>query len=295
MNALLAFDQLVTLAPRLGITDAPCPLCSHMHNPRRRVLRIWRERGDFAGFACARCGEKGLARSGDNSARPSLERLAKIRSEAARRQAAEQAASLRKARWLLSASIPITPATPPSIYLREARHYSGDIPFTLRYLRPREPKHHHAMIAAIGMAQEPEPGVLAIGGEAVMGVHLTLLKPDGSDKAELETPKLIIGQGSTGFPICLAPPKDLLGLAISEGIEDALSIHEATGLGAWAAGCASRMPPLAERVPAWVDCVTVVADTDVAGQKFAAQLHTDVVERRINSDLVTLSALGAAA
>ena len=44
---------------------------------------------------------------------------------------------------------------------------------------------------------------------------------------------------STGAPIVLAPLTDALGLAITEGIEDALSVHEATGLGVWAAGSAS--------------------------------------------------------
>ena len=47
----------------------------------------------------------------------------------------------------------------------------------------------------------------------------------------------------------LAPMNDLLGLAITEGVEDALSIHAATGLGAWAAGAASRLPALADAVP----------------------------------------------
>ena len=44
---------------------------------------------------------------------------------------------------------------------------------------------------------------------------------------------------SSGSPIVLAPANDLLGLVISEGIEDALSLHEASGCGAWAAGSAS--------------------------------------------------------
>ena len=38
-----------------------------------------------------------------------------------------------------------------------------------------------------------------------------------------------------------------MGLGIAEGFEDALSIHQATGLGAWASGGASFMPKLALR------------------------------------------------
>src|SRR5215211_3115819 len=77
MTAALRFAQLAVLAPSLGVADVPCPLCSVLHNPGRRVLRIWREREDFIGFACARCGEKGWAGSADKAAAaPSPERLA---------------------------------------------------------------------------------------------------------------------------------------------------------------------------------------------------------------------------
>ena len=93
------------------------------------------------------------------------------------------------------------------------------------------------------------------------------LKPDGSGKADIEPNKIIIGKGALGSPIVLAPPNDLLGLAICEGVEDALSVHEATGLGTWASGGATRMPALAEAMPDYIDFVTVVADRDPAGVK----------------------------
>jgi hypothetical protein len=47
--------------------------------------------------------------------------------------------------------------------------------------------------------------------------------------------------GVLASPIVLAPPNDLLGSSITEGIEDALTMHEATGLGTWAAGSAARL------------------------------------------------------
>ena len=81
-------------------------------------------------------------------------------------------------------------------------------------------------------------------------------------------------------PIVLAPPNDVLGLAIAEGIEDALSVHEATGLGAWAAGSASRLPALADAIPSYVESVTIVADADKDGQRgahgLAERLRTQV-------------------
>jgi hypothetical protein len=73
MTAALSFGQLSALAPSLGIYDVPCPLvpcplCSALHNPLRHTLRIWREREDFMGYACARCAEKGWSRSGEGAA-----------------------------------------------------------------------------------------------------------------------------------------------------------------------------------------------------------------------------------
>ena len=294
----LSFDDLLSLAGgRIGKFDVPCPLCSHLYNPRKRVLRIWHETSNFIGYACARCGEKGWARGDGRPASP--DRLVEIRREAAERRAGEVRASRRTAQWLWSAARPIESTSPPAIYLRETRGYRGLIPHTLRYLPPREPKHQHAMIAAIGLAYELphlSPGSYVIADEAVVAVHLTKLHPDGSSKArDAANAKIIVGQGSVGFPICLAPPNDSLGLAITEGIEDALSTREATGLGAWAAGCAGRLPALAGTVPAWIDCVSILMDADAAGQDGAAVLHRALIERGIHAELVALAERSAAA
>ena len=77
---------------------------------------------------------------------------------------------------------------------------------------------------------------------------------------------------STGSPIVIAPPNDLLGIAITEGIEDALSVHVATGLGAWAAGSASRLPALATAIPPYIECITILSDDDPDGRRHAAEL-----------------------
>jgi hypothetical protein len=150
------------------------------------------------------------------------------------------------------------------IYLRQARCYSGPMPETLGFLPPAG-GYAPAMIAAFGIARETSPGDLVIDDSAIVGVHLTSLKSDGSGKAGTEGDKIMIGK-SVGFPIMLAPPNDGLGLAITEGIEDGLSVHEATGLGIWAAGSASRMPALARIIPPYIDSITIVADADEAGR-----------------------------
>ncbi len=38
----LAFADLDRLAGVRPVADVPCPLCSSIHNPKRRVLRVWR-------------------------------------------------------------------------------------------------------------------------------------------------------------------------------------------------------------------------------------------------------------
>jgi putative DNA primase/helicase len=162
--------------------------------------------------------------------------------------------------WSRSRSIEGTPA---ERYLRQARCYLGPIPKTLAFLPP---------------IREPAPGVLGIPRN-VDAVHLTLLRSDGSGKADIERNKLTIGQ-PRARPIMLAPPNDLLGLAICEGIEDGLSVYEATGLGVWAAGSAVYMPALAGAVPNYVEALTIYAHNDSGGQ-YALQLAKKLLKRGI--------------
>jgi putative DNA primase/helicase len=114
----------------------------------------------------------------------------------------------------------------------------------------------------------------------VNSVHLTLLKPDGSGKANSVPNKLTVGC-PLARPIVLAPANDLLGLAITEGIEDALTAHEATGLGAWAAGAAGFMPALASAIPKWIEAVTLYAHADKSGREGACRLAATLSRRGV--------------
>jgi hypothetical protein len=284
----LSLEQLLTLTRgRIGRHDVPCPLCSHIYNPKRQVLRIWIDRSDFAGWHCARCGEKGFARQDSNVPPVVPERLEQLRREAEERDEAETARQLCKAAWFWRCSVPAEKTV--KTYLRHARGYSRPIPPTIRYLKPLKPEHHPALIAVFGLCDEPEPGVLEVRPGTVAGVYLILLKPDGSSKAGTDRDKFSIGRGSKGLPIVLAPPNDLLGLVIAEGLEDGLSAHEATGLGAWAAGGSHRLPALAAAVPDWIDCVTVVQDADPAGREGSNELARRLQARSIHVELHTLA------
>lgn len=274
---------------RFGHVDAPCPACGPLRrssaNQKRRTMRLWCSDPKFITFHCARCGQRGWASGGEGSPveRTAPADLGKIRADIARRDAEHETARRLKALglWRRRNSIANTPA---ETYLRDARGYRGPIPATIGFL-PASGDFPPAMITAIGTARETTPGNLEIDDEGVRGVHLTSLKGDGSGKAGTDRDKIIFGK-SLGSPIVLAPPNDLLGLAITEGIEDALSVHEATRLGVWAAGSASRMPALANAVPDYIECITIVADGDDTGRDNAQKLRAALANRNCDVRIV---------
>jgi putative DNA primase/helicase len=185
-----------------------------------------------------------------------------------------------KATWLWSQRKPITEGTPPWLYLRK-RGYTGPIPATLAYLPPRG-SYPAAMIAAFGVAAEiDEPGIIS-APQQVIGVHLTRLTAEG-DKAQNADGKAKIMRGvCKGAPITISPPNDLLGMAVTEGIEDALSVYQTTGLGVWAAGSAGFMPALAPLIPDYIETVTIYAHDDDPGRSKAIDLARALNARGID-------------
>ena len=302
MTATSTIEQILYRIPRLtdgqhGKFDMSCPVCGPERrtaaNRGRKVLRVWCMEPGFVTFFCVRCGEKGYVRDDSVSAPVrDPDRMARIRAEMVMRERRASDEQLNKARWLWSIRWPIA-RTLGETYLREARGYRGPLPATLGYLPPRG-EYPPAMIAAFGHTTEPEPGLLQIDDHAVRGVHITRLRADGFGKAGTGRDKLMVGH-SVGFPIVLGPVNDLLGLAITEGIEDGLSVREATKLGAWVAGCASRMPALANTIPDFIEWVTGIVDDDDAGRRHAAELAARAQLRGIEVRLVTLVARQVAA
>jgi len=272
---------------RLGVRDVPCPLCGPARQKptkqRKPVLRVWRSDAGFATYHCARCGEHGHLRDGSAVRRLDPAAVERARREAAERERVTAAGRLTKARWLWSMRRPLV-GSDAETYLREDRGYSGQVPpplpATLGFL-PARGDHGPAMIAAFGLPHEPEPRRLEIADDAVLGVHITRLAPNGMGKAGTDADKIMIGM-SVGSPIVLAPANDLLGIAITEGIEDALSVHLATGLGAWAAGSASRLPALIDAVPSYIESVTIVVDDDENGRRYADELTAALFRRGLH-------------
>lgn len=278
---------------RLGRHDVACPLCGPSRkakiNQHRKVLRIWIKEPGFASYTCSRCGASGWAKDAD-ARRIDPAHFDRLRREADAADGAERAKRHHLALYLWKRARPIA-GTIAETYLR-GRGIGCDLPATLRFLPSGRPDRHPAMIAAFGIADEPAPGRLSIRDEAVTGVHLTLLRPDGSGKADVDPNKLMIGH-SLGFPIVLAPPNDLLALALLEGIEDGLSVFQATGIGVWAAGAAGRFPALARAVPDVIDLAHVGADPDDAGEAGAVAALATLEARRIPAQRLVIGGADA--
>lgn len=272
MNALTFQGLLHAVNGRCGVHDVACPLCGPDRrsptNCTRKVLRVWYVSPGFVSFACARCGETGYCRDRD-APRIDPSKYQRVRAELEEHHRAAAAERLSKALTLWRSRKPLHGSIGET-YLRDRRVYRGQLPPTLGFL-PARGEYPPAMIAAFGIPDEPEPGHLALPDSKIKGVHLTRLAPDGSDRDRGEKAKIMIGH-SKGWPIVLSAPTDGLALIVSEGIENALSGFEATGLYAWAAGSASRLPALADAIPSGAESITILADDDVDGRRHAVSL-----------------------
>ena len=149
--------------------------------------------------------------------------------------------------------------TPVETYLA-SRGITIPPPPTLRY-HPNL-KHGPTGLLLSGMVA----AVTAWPEREVNAVHRTFLMADGSKKAQVLNPKLMLGPCS-GAAVRLAPAGDELVLA--EGIETALSILQATGTPTWA--CLSTSGLKTVLLPPEVKTVTIAADGDSAGEKAAEE------------------------
>jgi hypothetical protein len=294
-GAVLDFAQLVDLVGDKTEAATPCPLCSAARRPanrRKPVLHVWRKGPDFATYSCAHCGAHGWA--SDRAAKPvTRTEITRRMREAQTHQQAALAKRQNAARWLWAQSRDAQ-GTIVETYL--AGRGINVCPRTVRFL-PGNDKFAPCMIAAFALpAEHPVLADYETPGTAVVqGVHLTRLAPDGSGKApdQDSRAKIMVGP-SAGWPLALVPPGDLGGLAVAEGIEDALSLHQATELGVWAAGAAGRLPKLAPVIARlrYIEAVTVAVDDDDGGRRGAQQLAAEL--RRLRGRSIEVSTVAFA-
>ncbi len=152
-------------------------------------------------------------------------------------------------------SYPIT-GTPVERYLI-SRSLSNVTSAALRYhpkLRHQSNLELPAMVSLITHALTGKP----------MGVHRTFLALDGSSKAPVEKPKMMLGRASGGV-IQLGKADN--SILVGEGIETCLSGMLATGIPAWVAMSAGGLRTL--DLPGEITRVTVLADGDNEGESAA--------------------------
>jgi hypothetical protein len=189
------------------------------------------------------------------------EALARKRAEDQAQRSAHTERQREKARYIWGAASRPALGSPAARYLRERRKLTV-IPDTVRCL-PAKGDYPPSMIVAYGLPDEPEPGrYQPLPASRIAAVHITRLRPDGTDRERERNSKFMLGSPGT-MPIALIPPNDLGGLVVAEGVETALSFAH-TGLGCWAAGSKDRLVTIAPSIAAlpYVKAVTVAPDED---------------------------------
>jgi len=111
-----------------------------------------------------------------------------------------------------------------------------------------------AMVALVTRGEDDE----------ALGIHRTFLARDGSGKAPVDSPKMMLGP-CRGGAVRLAVGQDVL--MVGEGIETCLAAMQSTGHPAWAALSTAGMRAL--NLPEDARDVIVLADGDEAGEAAA--------------------------
>jgi hypothetical protein len=146
------------------------------------------------------------------------------------------------------------PGTLVEIYLR-SRGITIPIPDVLRFhpgLKHPDGGEWPAMVARVDHHDDH------------IAIHRTFLRGDGSSKAPMPKPRLMLGRCSGGA-LRLSEPAEKL--AVGEGIETCLSILQATGKSIWAALSTSGLK--SAELPEIVHEVLLIEDVDEAGEEAA--------------------------
>lgn len=155
------------------------------------------------------------------------------------------------AKKLWRSALPVD-GTPAECYLR-SRGFPLPPPATIRFLQSYRYDRDHRFPCMIAAVQAPSRSLVA--------VQLTFLDPSGRSKADVPSPRRVIGPLGDGL-LRTAPVASHIGLA--EGFESAWGaslLHD--GMPVWATLGADRLAIVT--LPPIVSRVTIFADHDVAG------------------------------
>jgi hypothetical protein len=249
---------------RVGTQYLPCPQCKRDRRDDR--LTLWIRADDSCGWFCNRCGWKGGSTVCGQCGRVWAGcRCERRKPEPAREP--DRARQLERARALWRSSLEITANDIAGRYLlaRGCRlpHPEGHLRWHQRV------RHSRTHIGPALVAKLTWPAALAEGDDGdleLVTVHRTWLKPDGSDKTDLERPRLVWWGIRDIAGVCcrLWPDRAVTqGLGLGEGIESALALAQGFEP-VWAAINARNL----ELFPhlSGVGCVTLAPDYDLIKQ-----------------------------
>lgn len=234
--------------------------CCPAHDDRSPSLSI-REDGRILVHCHAGCTQRAVIAAmrsrglwpGEAIELPVVDEAERVRRREAR--AVERRRRAARARQFWRCSLPLA-GSPAERYLR-GRGLRGPFPPTLRYLRDALHTETGLRLPAMLAAVATWPA------RDVSAVHRTYLTADGSRKAPVTGSKLMLGL-MEGGAVRLAPAGPTL--IVAEGIETALSVQEALGLPAWAAGAAPFLELLILPPAPLAAVVIVAADHDESGR-----------------------------
>jgi hypothetical protein len=218
---------------KLGTIDVPCPICGPERrstaNQRRKVLRVWRTDGGFAGYCCARCGASGYARD-DSAPAPDPAALAKARAEAARFAADTSAERTSRAMSIWRAADHPAGTAVETYLAGRGLELPGDAAgeairfhMTCPFMGERAP----AMVALVRDIRTNKP----------VAIHRTVLTPDGHKGEVNGQSRAALGPTSGGAIKLTADADVTTCLGIGEGIESTLSLL--------------RLPAVGPHTPIW--------------------------------------------
>lgn len=165
-------------------------------------------------------------------------------------------------------TVAVTPGDLVDKYLTARGLGEVEYPSALRFgkaLRDGEGGIRPCMVALVGVHGETDER----GRQRYQSLHRTFLKPDGSGKAEMASPrKLMPGELPAGSCVMLSDWPGSGPIGIAEGIETAMAASAMFGIPVWAAINATLLAKW--EPPAGADEVVIFADSDKSATGMAA-------------------------
>jgi hypothetical protein len=286
LHVALALEErgIVLKRHQPGEHRAPCPECDK--GPRDDALAV-RIDHDGATWICHRCDFRGAVRpsdrgsSGHRPASPSRRNFVFNTRPApapAREPEPERYETLAPHGHRLWASCrPIEPGTVAATYLE--RRGCALPSFVATHLRwhpaVRNRREDHVGPALVALVTDP------LTGEPI-NLHRTWLKPDGSGKAELEKPRLLLkGHPGDRGVVRLWPDDEVtIGLVVGEGLETCLAAARVGLAPVWAtltAGNLEKFPVLPG-----LEGLTVLVDHDLPNPKTGRRRGIDAARALVH-------------